>query len=54
MGSKDDILFQEIKEDVINDLGYDEDDLDDDSIEDEVNTETKFRFILATGREYYL
>ena len=36
-----DELFQKIKENVMDDYGYDEDDMEEDDVEDEVNEETR-------------
>ena len=44
--------YQRIKNEVLEDLGYDEADLDIESVEDEVNRETDARFTEEFGFDY--
>lgn len=44
--------YIKIKQSVMESLGYDEEDMDDDSIEDEVNRETDIIFKDTFGFEY--
>lgn len=47
-----DEAYQRIKNEVMDDLGYDEADLDIDSVEDEVNREADARFTEEFGFDY--
>lgn len=49
---EDEDMFQQIKKQTMEEYGYNEEDMDDGGVEDEVNSTSREIFKFITGREY--